>query len=448
VSGVTAPRTPSPEDRLRRLLEDRTGLDLSGARGGAFEAALARAERASPAARGEPLAEALLAGRAPLEPLVEELTVGETWFFRDPAQWAFVEETVIPEVRRRRRGGEPLRAWSAGCATGEEAYSLAIVLLEAGLGDALSVLGTDVNETALSRARAGEFSLWSLRGDVGARARRYLREEDGKLHVAPALAAHVRFFALNLASGDYPSPSRGLADLDLVLCRNVLIYLRRDRVPEIAARLFASLAPGGWLLAGASDPVLARHAPFELHAGPHGIAYRRPAAGGRARAPSGGRREVPGALRPVARVAAARRRAPVHPPPPARALLDAGRPVEALAAIDAALARRPLAPETHFERAVALTELGRLDAAEDACRRALYLARGQPFVHFFLGMLRRQRGDPAGAARAFRTAAVLASRRAPDAEVPLSHGMTAGALADAARVQLALAGDGPGAARR
>jgi hypothetical protein len=90
------------------------------------------------------------------------------------------------------------------------------------------------------------------------------------------------------------------------------------------------------------------------------------------------------------------------------------------------------------------TELGRLDLAESSCRSALYLARGHPFVHFFMAMLRLRRGDRAGAARAFRNAAALAARSPAGAEVPLSHGMTAGALADAARFHLGrLAGDGP-----
>jgi chemotaxis protein methyltransferase CheR len=443
-------------ERLRRTVADRTGLDLSGRRGDAFAATLARAARAAGDDDQGALARALLDGRRPLEAFVEDLTIGETWFFRDPAQWAFVERVVLPEARARRRGasGHRFRAWSAACATGEEPYSLAMVLHDAGLRDRVHVVGTDLNETALARARAAEFSLWSLRGDVGARARRHLREAGGKLVLDPAVAALVSFFPLNLAGADYPSPSRGLSDLDLLLCRNVLIYLDARLLAELARRLFACLAPGGWLLAGAADPILSRHAPFEVDAGPHGLAYRRPAARPAAIAPpAAGRREIPAALRPATRAARAPRPSPppaAPPPPPgsaaadARALLDAGRPGDALAALDAALARRPLDAAAHFERAVALTELGRVDDAEDACRRALYLARGEPFVHFFLAMLRLRRGDEGAARRGFRTAAALASRLAPGAEVPLSHGMTAADLAEAAR----LAGGGRPGVRR
>lgn len=447
-----SPSAGSPQERLRRLVRDLTGLDLSGRRGHPFAVALARAARTAGDPDDASHARALLEGRRPLRSLVEELTVGETWFFRDAAQWAFIDGTVLPEARARRRDrpGHRLRAWSAGCATGEEAYSLAIAAADAGLGRDVHLLGTDLNETALERARAAEFSVWSLRGEAAGRARRHLREAHGKLALDPSLARTVRFFPLNLAGAEYPSPQLGLADLDLVLCRNVLVYLEASVLPEVARRLHGCLAPGGWLLTGAADPILQRHAPFEVSAGAHGLAYRRPERSGPKVPVAAARRGLPAALRPAPRAAELRRPRPRPAPaaPPAldaRALLDAARPADALALIDAALARRPLDAAAHFERAVALTELGRPEDAEEACRRALYLARGEPFVQFFSGMLRLRRGDRAGARRAFRAAAALLAGRAPDEDVPMSHGLTARALSEAVRAQLSAAGGDPGA---
>lgn len=453
-------------ERLRALVLERAGLDLTGVRAALLHAALAREAHAGGFTDGDELAQALVEGARPLDPFIEELTVGETWFFREPAQWAFVEEVILPEAVRRRTGRpDRFRAWSAGCSTGEEPYTLAIVLHERGIRDRVQIAGTDLNETALARARRGEYSLWSLRGAADGRARRYLTEVDGRLVLAPEIAARVRFFPLNLAKAEYPSASRGIVDLDLVLCRNVLLYLERSRVAEAARRLFASLAPGGWLLTGAADPPLAQHAPFTVRAGAGGLSYQRPEAGaslpaaGRRAPPSETARAVPNRparrLRPsTPRKGPARRAAEPEPPPTAlphdpelaaaHLLVDAAHVPDALAAVDDVLARRPLDPEAHFEKAVVLTELGRLDEAEDACRRALYLARGQPFVHFFTALLRLQRRDRSGAARALRTAAALAERLAPSAAVPLSHGMTARALAEAARFHLSrLAGDGP-----
>jgi chemotaxis protein methyltransferase CheR len=480
-------RPGSAPDRLRAVVAAWTGLDLGGGHAESFLATLDRDARASGAPGAEARAEALLDGRAPLAAFVEELTVGETWFFRDPAQWGFVEEVVVPEALARRRGGPArFRAWSAGCATGEEPYTLAIVLDALGLREGVTLLASDLNEAALARAQRAEFSLWSLRGDVAGRVRARVREAAGRFVLDPELAARVRFFPLNLAGREYPSAARGLADLDLVLCRNVLIYLERAVAADVARRLFACLAPGGWLVAGAADPMLSRLAPFETRAGPFGVAYQRPA-----EAAAAVRRGRPPSPRPSAHPERSGADAESKGPPahageeggsatggvtagtvkdagPAggsatpggavgapgaaggggleavRRLEDAGHLAEALADVDAVLARSPLDAEAHFEKAVVLTELGHPDAAEDACRRALYLERGQPFVHFFTAVLRLGRGDRAGAAGAFRTAAALAARLPPDEEVPLSRGMTAGALAEAARLHLERAsGDGP-----
>jgi chemotaxis protein methyltransferase CheR len=452
---------PPAIEALRARVVERTGLDLSGVRARALEAALERAAAGS-GRTPEALARALVDGVAPLRPLLEELSVGETWFFREPEQWRFVADVVVLEARARRAGAPVLfRGWSAGCATGEEAYSLAIVLDEAGLGDAVHLVATDLNETALERARRAEFSVWSLRGGADARARRHLEERAGTFALDPRVARRVRFHALNLAAAEYPSWSRGIAELDLVLCRNVLIYLDRSLLPAIARRLFASLVPGGWLLLGASDPPLARHAPFAVRPTPAGLAYQRPLDLGAVALPPAGRRRAAPA-REAARVARAPRAAPARtarpPAPPsgaaapavtatvsaARALLDAGRSAEALAAAEAALAREPLDAAAWFEKAIALSELGRVDAAEEACGRALYLAPGEPFVHHFTGLLRLRRGDAPAAARAFATAAALAARLPPDEPLPLSHGLTAGEVQAAAAEETArLAGAGP-----
>ncbi|WP_242356993.1 protein-glutamate O-methyltransferase CheR, partial [Anaeromyxobacter sp. SG64] len=287
-----SPSPPAASDRLRALVRERAGLDLTGVRATLLAAALAREAHAAGLPDGEAFALSVVDGSRPLEPFIEELTVGETWFFREPAQWALIEQVIVPEGLARRAGGpEAFRAWSTGCSTGEEPYSLAIALHDRGVRHGVHLVGTDLNESALARARRGEYSLWSLRGAADARARLHLREIDGRFVLPREIAARVRFFPLNLARGEYPSRARGLADLDLVLCRNVLIYLDPALVPEIATRLFATLAPGGWLLTGAADPPLAAHAPFTVRAGPFGVAYQRPTA--RAALPAAGRRAAP-----------------------------------------------------------------------------------------------------------------------------------------------------------
>ena len=106
-----------------------------------------------------------------LADLLAELTVGETYFFREPAQFDYLRREVLPGLRRRQPAGQPsVRAWSAGCASGEEAYSLAILFEEEGFGPGAFLLGTDISHTALTRARRAHFSAWSLRGDGAAAA--------------------------------------------------------------------------------------------------------------------------------------------------------------------------------------------------------------------------------------------------------------------------------------
>jgi chemotaxis protein methyltransferase CheR len=454
--------TPWLAPLLARLRE-RAGLEFPGDRDAYLAAAVARAAEAAGGLGADAYAAAVLRGDADLQPLVEEVTVGETYFFRDPAQWAFVERVVLRGALARRdrdRDRVLFRAWSAGCASGEEPYTLAMLLADAGLSGRFDVVGTDISEVALARARRADYSLWSLRGDAGTRARRHLSLVDGRFRLHPAIAAQVRFARLNLAEPGWPSPSRGIADLDLVLCRNVLIYLAAEHVAAVAARLFQALAPGGWLLAGASDPALARHAPFEVVAGEHGVAYRRPV--NEEALPAKGRR----VLRSVARVGTSTptptptptptststanlrtiRHRPISPPPKrpppppedldcarCRALLDAGHLAEAHSDIDRAIARAPLRPALHLTRALVMAELGRLDEAEASARRALYLDRSQPFLHHFLALLRLQRGDATAAARGFGTVEAMCERRAPGDPVPLSEGMTSAGLAAAAR---------------
>lgn len=450
----------SATERLREAVRARAGLDFTGARSALYDAALARGARAAGDPDAEAYARRVLEGGVPLPAFVSEITVGETWFFRNRDQWTFVETVVVPDALAR-RGDRPVRAWSAGCSTGEEPYGLAILLDELGLGERSEILASDLSELALEHARRAEYSMWSLRGETDGRALRHLAERGNRYVLDPAIARRVRFFRLNLIAPDYPSVSRGLHDLDLVLCRNVLIYLGQEHLPEIARRLFATLAPGGWLLTGAADPSLAGLAGFTIRSGPFGVAYRRPdPAVEEEPPPRTARRVAPplAAARSSARAPRPVQAAPPSSPEPrggaapadpdvvaARALLDAGRLAEAAAVVNEALARRPLDAELHLVRAIGLLEAGRYEEAEAASRRALYLARGQPFLHLFTGLVRMRRGDAAGAARALRTASTLAARLAAEERVPMSHGLTAAELLGVARFHLGrLEGAPPG----
>ena len=200
------------------------------------------------------------------EPLVSALTVNETYFFRDAEQIDVLRQQVLPDIIARRRDQRRLRLWSAGCATGEEPYTLAILLhqLIPDLdGWEVLILATDIDHQALRRAETASYRDWSFRDTDPAIRRRYFSENGESLELCPQLRRLVRFAYLNLADDAYPSPVQPWYDFDLILCRNVAIYLQEPVIRAIAGRFHQCLMPGGWLMVGASETNDQRYRPFQ-----------------------------------------------------------------------------------------------------------------------------------------------------------------------------------------
>jgi chemotaxis protein methyltransferase CheR len=423
------------------LVAAATGMHFPDSRRDSVEQAIGRAMKRAGAGSLECYHALLAATPAALDDLIDELTIGETYFFRDPAQFDFIRSTVLPPLRDQ--PGRVVRAWSAGCASGEEAYSLAIVFEQEGLRDRYDLLATDVARAALARARLGIYTRWSLRG--GSAPLPYLSPRSDGYAVDDRLSSRVTFAYLNLARDCYPSPATGTWELDLILCRNVLIYLDEETVREVAGRFFRALAPGGWLITAASDPPLQDRAPFAITVSDAGVFYRRPAPPSvRGSAWDRTAREaLPRKTQEQAEPA--RQCGPRQSPGPreedaVRAL--AGQDLEQAERFCAdAAARHPLSVELHYLHAVHLMALGRDDEAVRALRRVVYLDRGLAVGHFTLGAVLGRRGDRAGARRAYRNARELCAARPADEIVPLSDGERAGRLAEAASFQIALLTD-------
>lgn len=184
-------------------------------------------------------------------------TVGETYFFREPASLDLIRTHVLPALMQAQRdAGRRLRLWSAGCSTGEEAYTLAM-LLEFAIPDLadweISLLATDGDMRALQMAQQGAYSEWSFRAvPQHIRQRFFMKRSDGLLEVMPRLRDRVHFAALDLAADAYPSDRAGDV-LDLILCRNVLTYYPSAQAVRIMQRLGQALRPGGWLVLGAAE---------------------------------------------------------------------------------------------------------------------------------------------------------------------------------------------------
>ncbi len=389
------------------------------------------------------------------ERLLEEITVGETYFFREPEHFEFVRHQVLPGIFAERGPQPALRVWSAGCASGEELYSIAIVLQQHGLLSRASLLGTDISRQALARAREGLYRSWSLRGVNPSALASHFIVEPGGFRVHDELRESVRFEKLNLAQRLFPSPVNGTASLDLIFCRNVFIYLNAETIRHVCEGFLRALAPGGYLLLGSSDPLLS-DAGFELVTTSGGIVYRKPAerdadAGFRSWVPprpsNSKQSAAPAAPRPQLRPVPNEPAAPTGSSPSQATNLRAQEIRELANRSGAALAERscmqalehsPLSVELHYLHGVLLLELADYEGAASALRRALYLDPDLAIAHFTLGSLLSKRGDAGGAARAFRNARQCARKAPSETPLPLSDGLLAGGVARAAERELEL----------
>ncbi len=418
-----------------------------------------------------------------LDELVGEVTVGETYFFREPQQLAVIRDEVLPTLLASRPPKQPVLCWSAGCATGEEPYTLALLLAELGSLSTAQVLGTDLSRAALAWAHRARYRRWSFRGVPPDMLASRFQPAGDHYTVAPEIRQAVRFGYLNLAEDTWPSFASGVWAMDLILCRNVLIYLDRDTIVRIAGRLIDSLSSDGWLFLGSSDPVLSDLVRCDVEMTAAGLAYRRPGANPRRTigtalgiaAVAEPPQEFPCVAPPLAglvtetRVSdqdsiAATRYAGADYDQAARAAVDLtfqdgarpepwialvrslsnqGRLEEAGRASAAGVDRHPDSAELHYLQALLLGQAGYHEPAATAARRALYLDRTMVVAHVAHGMALNRLDDARGARRALNNAAQLLAAMPAEAIVPASDGESAGRLGEMIRAQLRLL-DGQG----
>jgi chemotaxis protein methyltransferase CheR len=212
------------------------------------------------------------AGRE-LEFLVNALTVNETYFFREYGQLKCFAEEVVPLLARNLCGGT-LKVWSAGCSTGEEPYTLAIILLEmlADTGVGFEVHGTDINTSVLEaagRAAYGERAVKDVPADY---LRKYFRFDGGGYWVVPDVKKHVRLCRLNLKDEESMEKMRGF---HAIFCRNVLIYFDERSRREVALCFYRSLEPGGFIFLGHSESMSRVTTVFKLRRFKEAIIYQK-----------------------------------------------------------------------------------------------------------------------------------------------------------------------------
>jgi chemotaxis protein methyltransferase CheR len=351
--------------------------------------------------------------RDELQTLIEGLTIGETYFARNPPQIRALAELVLPSLLAR--GDHRIRIWCAGCSTGEEPYTVALLLAKLlALNTAnttntantrkpakwdVRIIGTDINSSALAAAREGRYGSRAVSLLDDEDLLRYFERDGNGWRVGDELRSLVEFRQHNLTSDPPPA-----ARLDLVLCRNVLIYFERRQMLDVVDGMHAALIPGGWLLLGHSETLWRIYDGFELVRHEDAFLYRR-----RPPEPAAVRRPPP-LRQPLAAPAL-----PARPDPLAevRDALSAGAYAAAAELAAEHAVEQPLSAQLHYLHGLALVEIGEDAQALIALRRAAYLDPASGFAQFLLAVVLGRLGHGAEAARAYGAAAQALARRLP-----------------------------------
>lgn len=463
-------------NRLRHVMQTQTGLEFPAPRRPDLEAAAALAMRSLSITATDDLFTALndvLRGPTVLDLLVRQLTVGETHFFRNRPQFAALESVILPELIARQQSRRRLRLWSAGCASGEEAYSLAILvrrlLPDLPNWDVL-ILATDINRDALHKAAHGLYGDWSFREVPAGVQQTYFTRQGRQWEIAPAVRDMVTLRHLNLADQTAWSDFQ---DMDLILCRNVLIYFEASAMRAVVERLHDSLTPGGWLMVGHSEPNQTVFQQFQTHNFPDTVVYQRPAKPvsvarsspvtsprapialprsanhpGAESAPAAARRDpTPRASaraapqgaadatathRDLLRLLEAHASAGSKDHQTAFAIAkwyaDQGQIVLADSWLRLVLQQAPLSAPGHYLHGLVLQADGRLDAALAALRRCVFADPEFVLGHFALANLCVRLGQAPRAAKELDLVAQWARTRAGHEIVPEGDGLTVGRL--------------------
>ncbi len=212
-----------------------------------------------------------------LDALARHLSVGETYFFRENTGLDLFINEIIPGFRQQDPGQE-IRIWSAGCSSGEEPYTLAMLLKE-NIPDIhnrnVRILASDFNADALNKAKSGVYTPWSFRETSEIHKSKYFTPVGKHFEIKKEIREMVTFFQLNLAGTTYPSADNGTENLDVIFCRNVLMYFMPEMAIDVANRFFRALKQDGWLITSQVELHEDYYAAFQKLRYNQGIFYRK-----------------------------------------------------------------------------------------------------------------------------------------------------------------------------
>jgi chemotaxis protein methyltransferase WspC len=405
-------------ERIEAQLKRHMGLDAASIGISSVERAVARRLDGLGLKSIDAYAELLSSSSAEMQELIEVAIVPETWFFRDPEAFAAVTRAVTAEWLTGRRTSV-VRLLSIPCSTGEEAYTMAMALSDAGIDlDRVHIDAVDISARNLQAAHAGVYRKNSFRGEALEFKQRHFTAKADGFHVSDRIRKPVHFQQGNLLSEGFLSDRPAY---DFIFCRNLLIYFdqaTQDRAISVLSRL---LHPHGMILVGPSESGLLLRHEFESAKIPLAFAFRRRTNVPREAAPLTPRRPVRSTAPPAKRVAPpsppAKARTVQAPPQPSKPepsgedalakaarLADEGHLVEAAHTCEEHLRKHGPSAQVFYLLALVRDAAGESDEASDFYRKALYLDPNHPEALLHASLLAQKRGDAVGAAALLRRA--------------------------------------------
>ena len=438
--------------RIRGLIADQIGLMVREQDDALLRKVVAERVRALNLSGAEQYCQ-LLGSDADIRRERQELTIllttSETYFFRDRGQHALLQDRILPELLERRKAQRVLRIWCAACSSGEEAYSLAILLDELMADQSqwnILILGTDINHSVLEKARQGIYTEWSFRDMSNERRQHYFHPHKNTWVLDDAIRNRVTFRPGDLVADEFPDQATELHDMDLILCRNTFIYMAPLVVSRIADKFAETLTEGGILITGHSELYAHHLGKLRTRVFPESIVYRKvtnpfylPAKAPLAEMPRPAPEKLIAALPAIRKTDAAG-----HPPPQVTAnasketmvskmqqawqYANQGQQDRAAKSCGEMIAKNSLVAEPHYLLALLAQEREDFAESKNLLKKVIYLNPSFIAAYLDLGDMYAREGDDARAHKMRATARDLLKALPGDDQVSLYGASTVHAI--------------------
>lgn len=390
-----------------------------------------------------------------IEILANFLTIGETYFFREKACFEVLKNYIFPELIAKRRHSKTMRIWSAPCSTGEEPYTIAMMLtmIIPNINEwNITILASDINETALHRMKEGIYTEWSFReSPAGIKAQFFTKAQNNRYIIIPKIKKMITPLHLNLSQDCFPDILNGTNAMDLILCRNMLMYFVEEHRTQVITQFYNSLVNGGHLVVGVSEAALVQNNNFTMVNYPGAIFYKKDPVEALAKAqpniscypiqtpdftePLSSKPSVAKEIK-FTKKTQIKNNLPIKEDSPKpvsdpeivgqqfRHLANQGKLKEALDFMDQTIKVDRFNAFYYFYRALLHLELGQVDKAISGCKNAIYLNPDFVLPYFILGNISHQHGKKKETKKYYEIVLNLLHHYSDDDNLPGSEGLS------------------------